>query len=45
VAVVEDQVTTKVLSGENAGKTLVEPFTIRSLAQKFIRLERTGPEP
>ena len=42
VAVVEDQVTTKVLSGENAGKTLVEPFTVRSFAHKFIRLERTG---
>jgi hypothetical protein len=42
VAVVEDQVTTKVLSGENAGKKLVEPFTVRSFAHKFIRLERTG---
>jgi hypothetical protein len=41
-AVVEDLVTTKVLSGENAGKTLVEPFTVRSFAHKFIRLDRTG---
>jgi hypothetical protein len=42
VAVVEDRVTTKVLSGENACKTLVEPFTVRSFAHKIIRLERTG---
>jgi hypothetical protein len=43
-AVVEDQVTTRVLSGENAGKTLVEPFTVRSFAHKFTRLERTVPK-
>jgi hypothetical protein len=43
-AVVEDQVTTRVLSGENVGKTLVEPFTVRSFAHKFTRLERTGPK-
>jgi hypothetical protein len=42
VAVVEDQITTKVRSGENAGKTLIEPFTVRSFAHKIIRLERTG---
>src|SRR6478672_83984 len=42
VAVVADSVTTKVLSGENAGKTLVEPFTVRSFAYKMIRPERTG---
>jgi hypothetical protein len=41
-AVVEDPVTTKVLAGENAGKTLAEPFTVRSFAYKWIRLERAG---
>jgi hypothetical protein len=42
VAVVEDSVTTRVRSGENAGKTLVEPFTARSFAHKTFRLPRAG---
>jgi hypothetical protein len=41
-AVLEDPVATKVHSSENAGKTLVDHFTVRSFAQKIIRLERTG---
>jgi hypothetical protein len=44
VAFVEDPVTTEVRAGENAGKTLVEPLTVRSFAHKFIRLEPARPK-
>ena len=42
VAMTEDQVTTKVPSGENAGKTLVEHHVARRLDHKFTKLDRTG---
>lgn len=42
VATFENRVTTKVKSGENAGKTLVEHCAVRSLDVKFVRLERGG---
>ena len=44
VAIVEDSISTKVRSGENAGKTLVEPFTVRSFTHKFAQLERAKPK-
>jgi hypothetical protein len=42
VAVTEDPVTTKVSSGENAGKTLVEHHAVRSFAHKTVRLGKSG---
>jgi len=42
VALTEDPVTTKVPSGENAGKTLVEHAVARSFQHKVARLERSG---
>jgi hypothetical protein len=42
VAVTEDPVTTRVASGENAGKTLVEHHAVRSFAQKPARLGKSG---
>lgn len=41
VAVYENPVTTKVESGENGGKTLVENFAARKLDVKPVRVERT----
>ena len=40
VAVVEDPVTTKVPSGENAGKTLVEHHAVRAFSYQTARLDR-----
>jgi len=42
VAVTEDPVSTKVASGENGGKTLVEHAVVRSFVHKPARLERGG---
>ena len=42
VAVVEDPVTTKVPSGENAGKTLVEHHAVRAFSYQTTRLDRAG---
>ena len=44
VAVTEDPVTTRVPSGENAGRTLVEHHVVRRFDQKFTRVERAGAE-
>ncbi|HEY2158189.1 MAG TPA: DUF1223 domain-containing protein [Isosphaeraceae bacterium] len=44
VAVTEDPVTTKVPSGENAGRTLVEHHVVRRFDQRFTRVDRTGAE-
>ena len=44
VAVTEDPVTTKVPSGENAGRTLVEHHVVRRFDHKFIRVKRTGSQ-
>jgi hypothetical protein len=44
VAVVEDPLTTRVESGENAGKMLVEHHTVRSFAYKAVRLTRNAQE-
>jgi len=41
-ALTEDPVTTKVLGGENRGKTLVEHHVVRRLDRQFVTLERTG---
>ena len=41
VALTQDQVTTRVPSGENAGKTLVEHHVVRRLDHKFTKLDRT----
>ena len=42
VALTEDPIATKVPSGENAGKTLVEHFVARSFLHKATRLGRSG---
>ncbi len=42
VAVTEDPVTTKVPSGENAGRTLVEHHVVRRFDHKFTRVEPAG---
>jgi len=42
VAVAEGPVTTRVGSGENAGKTLVEHHAVRSFAYKAAKLGRSG---
>jgi hypothetical protein len=44
VAITEDPISTKVTSGENAGKTLVEHDTVRFFSYKNTRLERSGTE-
>ena len=44
VAVTEGPITTKVPSGENAGKALVEPFVVRSFAFKQAKLESSGSQ-
>jgi hypothetical protein len=44
VALAEDPVTTKVRSGENAGRTLVEHQVVRRFAQKSARLDRNSPQ-
>jgi hypothetical protein len=44
VAVTDDIVTTKVPSGENAGRTLVEHHVVRRFDHKFIRVNRTAAE-
>ena len=41
LALTEDPVTTKVFSGENAGRTLIEHHVVRQFDHKFIKLERT----
>ena len=43
VAITEDPVTTKVESGENGGKTLVEHHVVRDLKVKPVSLSRSGP--
>ena len=40
VAVTEDPVSTKVPSGENAGRTLVEHHVVRRFDHKFVKLDR-----
>jgi hypothetical protein len=40
--ITQDSVTTKVGSGENGGKTLVEHFPVRSLKVQAAKLERSG---
>lgn len=42
VAVTEGPVSTRVPSGENAGKTLVEHFAVRSFAYKAAKLDPSG---
>ena len=42
LALTEDPVATRVPSGENAGKRLVEHAVARSFARKVIRLDRSG---
>ena len=44
VAVTEGPIATKVPSGENAGRSLVEPFVVRSFAFKQARLESSGSQ-
>ena len=44
VAVTDDAVTTKVPSGENAGRTLVEHHVVRRFEQQYVRVHRTGAE-
>ena len=43
VAVTEDPVSTKVLSGENAGKTLDEHHVVRRFDHKFVKLDASKP--
>ena len=43
LALTQDRVATKVPSGENAGKTLVEYHVVRRLDHKFVKLDRTEP--
>jgi hypothetical protein len=43
LALTEDPVTTRVLSGENAGKTLVEHAVARRFLKKTFRLDRNAP--
>jgi len=43
VAVTEDPVSTKVPSGENAGKTLVEHHVVRRFDHKFVKLDASKP--
>ncbi len=42
VTVTEGPISTRVPSGENAGKTLVEPFVVRSFAYKMDKLDSSG---
>jgi len=42
VVLTEDPVTTKVPSGENAGKTLVEHHAVRKFAYEFLDLDGTA---
>jgi hypothetical protein len=42
VALTEDRVTTRVASGENAGRTLVEYHVVRRLDRKTTRLDAAG---
>jgi hypothetical protein len=42
MTVTEGPISTRVPSGENAGKTLVEPFVVRSFAYKTAKLETSG---
>ncbi len=42
VVLTEGPITTRVPSGENAGKALVEPFVVRSFAFKQAKLEGSG---
>jgi hypothetical protein len=42
VAVTEGPIATRVPSGENAGRTLVEPFVTRSFAYQSVTLEANG---
>ena len=44
VATFEDPVTTRVESGENAGKALVEHFAVRRFAAEPVTPTRAGPE-
>ncbi len=44
VALTEDRVATRVPSGENAGKTLVETDVVRRLDHRFARLDRLEPK-
>jgi hypothetical protein len=44
VAIVENPTTTDVPSGENAGKTLVEHFTVRKFVYQKVQLERSQPK-
>jgi len=44
VALTEDPVTTRVPSGENAGRTLVEHHVVRRFDHKFLKLDRTGSQ-
>jgi len=41
VSVTEGPISTRVPSGENAGKTLVEPFVVRSFTYKTAKLGAT----
>ena len=44
VALCEGPVSTPVLTGENAGKTLVEHHVVRAFHHKFTRLSKTGTQ-
>jgi hypothetical protein len=44
VTVTEGPITTKVPSGENAGRSLAEPFVVRSFAFKQAKLESSGSQ-
>ncbi len=44
VALTEDPVSTKVPSGENGGRTLVEHNVVRRFDHKFVKLDRSKPQ-
>ncbi len=44
VALTEEPVSTKILSGENAGKTLVEHHVVRRFDHKFVKLDPSKPQ-